>query len=304
MLPISMQSYIFLCILSKGDFFMSVYLLIRDGSPPQWWLSPDIWVVPGNDPNGPPGSPIAGKPAYLWAHVANTGDVAVNGARIDFYWANPAMQIAVGTATQIGSAYADIPAGGAQDVLCLVPWMPSIVNGGHECVLAVAHSFAETPPLPDPLPQGFDFNPPAYHEIAQRNLSVVSAMMNMPLPLVITAQARTDKEVVVKTELGGELDEKLLQQIGLEGFRPTAKGKVEVDLSREATCQPRDEEHHARELRVHVPRGTSTGVFVTIRAKNLEKRAYQLVHVLESSEDNVLGGISYVAVHSREREEA
>jgi hypothetical protein len=282
---------------------MPAHLLIRDGSP-QWWLSPDIWVVPGNDPNGPPGSPIAGKPAYLWAHVANTGDVAATGARIDFYWANPAMQIVVGTATQIGSAYADIPAGGSQDVLCLVPWVPSIVNGGHECVLAVAHSSAEAPPLPDPLPQGFDFNPPAHDEIAQLNVSVVLAAMEVPLPLVITAHARTDKEVLVKTELGGELDEKLLRQIGLEGFRPAANGAVEVDLSREAACRPRDEEHRARELRVHVPRGTSTGVFVTIRAENLERRAYQLVHVLESSGGRVLGGISFVAVHSLAGEEA
>lgn len=185
---------------------MPAHLLIRDSSPPYWWPSPDIWVVPGNDPNGPPGSPIAGKPAYLWAHVANTGDIEASGARIDFYWANPAMQIVVGTATRIGSAYADIPAGGAEDVLCLVAWTPSIVNGGHECVLAVAHSTGELPALPDPLPAGFDFNPPAYDEIAQRNLNVVSAMMAVPFPLTITAPARTDKEVLVKTVLGGELE--------------------------------------------------------------------------------------------------
>jgi hypothetical protein len=156
-----------------GGDAMPAHLLIRDGSP-QWWLSPDIWVVPGNDPNGLPGNPIAGQPAYLWAHVANTGDVAASGTRIDFYWADPAMQIMVGSATQIGSAYADVPAGGSQDVLCLVPWTPSIVNGGHECVLAAAHNPAEQTPLPDPLPNGFDFNPPAYDEIAQRNLSVVA----------------------------------------------------------------------------------------------------------------------------------
>jgi hypothetical protein len=228
----------------------------------------------------------------------------VHGARIDFYWANPAMQIAVCVATQIGSAYADIQAGGTQDVLCLVPWIPSIVNGGHECVLAVAHSPAEAQPLPDPLPAGFDFSPPAYDEIAQRNLSVVQAMTEVPLSLTIAARARTDKEVLVRTELGGELDEKLLQEMGLEGFRPAAEGVVDVALSREATCHPRDEEHRAQELRVRVPRGTSTGVFVTIRAKGMEERAYQLVHVLEYSGDIVTGGISYVAAHSRKGDEA
>ncbi|MBB5420727.1 hypothetical protein [Paraburkholderia atlantica] len=282
---------------------MAAHLLIRDGSP-QWWLSPDIWVVPGNDPNGLPGVPVAGQAAYLWAHVANTGDIAASGTRIDFYWANPAMQVVVGAATQIGSAYADIPAGGAQDVLCLVPWVPSIVNGGHECVLAVAHNTAELPPLPDPLPAGFDFNPPAYDEIAQRNLSVVQTMMMVPFPLTITAPARADKEVVVTTEVGGTLDERILIQLGLGGFRLAAKEEVEVDVSRDATGHRREREHCARDLGVHVPRGTSTGVFVTIQAKGLSREEYQLVHVLERSGDRVLGGMSYVVVHFPEGDEA
>ncbi len=71
---------------------MSVQLLIRDGSP-DWYLSPDIWVVPGNDPNGPPGSPIAGQTAYLWAHVVNTGNSDASGVRLDFFWVNPALQV-------------------------------------------------------------------------------------------------------------------------------------------------------------------------------------------------------------------
>jgi hypothetical protein len=278
---------------------MAAHLLIRDGSP-QWWLSPDIWVVPGSDPNGPPGNPVAGQPAYLWAHVANTGDVAATGTRIDFYWANPAMQIVVGAATQIGSAYADVPPGGSQDVLCLVPWMPSIVNGGHECVLAAAHNPAELTPLPDPLPNGFDFNPPAYDEIAQRNLSVAAAAMAVRFPLTIVAPARADKDVVVAVEIGGTLDEKLLPQLGLRGFRPTAKEVVEVELSREANPPARKGGRHARELELHVPRGTAAGVFASISAERLPKREYQLVHVVERSKDRILGGISYAVVHSRE----
>lgn len=43
---------------------MAVQLQIRDGDP--WWMSPDIWVVPGNDPNGAPGQPIVGQDNYLW----------------------------------------------------------------------------------------------------------------------------------------------------------------------------------------------------------------------------------------------
>lgn len=122
---------------------MTAHLLINDGSP-EWWLSPDIWVVPGSNPNGARGAPNAGQPAYLWARVSNVGDTSVNGARVDFYWANPSAQVVVGVATQIGSAFVDLArqgdAGDTQDVLCLTPWIPSIVNDGHECLLAVVPS--------------------------------------------------------------------------------------------------------------------------------------------------------------------
>src|SRR4051812_45539396 len=103
----------------KKRIAVTIQLLIRDGSL-HWYHSPDIWVVPGNDPSGSPGSPIAGQPAYLWARVANTGTTDANGVRVDFYWANPALEVTRSNATLVGSAYADVPAGGMQDTLCLV----------------------------------------------------------------------------------------------------------------------------------------------------------------------------------------
>ncbi|SDR62406.1 hypothetical protein SAMN05444161_0410 [Rhizobiales bacterium GAS191] len=278
---------------------MAAHLLIQDGSP-QWWMSQDIWVVPGSDPNGPPGSPIAGKPAYLWALVANTGDTAANGARVDFYWANPAMQIVVGVATLIGSAFVDLAPGAQQQALCLVPWVPSIVNGGHECVLAVAHSQAEASPLPDPLPAGFDFNPPQYDEIAQRNLSVLAASARaVPRALTITAPNRADKTVRITAETGGRLSETLLAQLGLEGFRPAPKEVVQVGLGREAVCGQRDMPVGTPEIELHVPKGTSAGVFASIHATGLAEDEYHLVHLVERSEDRVLGGLSFVIIHSR-----
>lgn len=71
---------------------MAVALTIHDGDP-HWYLSPDIWVVPGADPSGTPGSPVAGQPAYLWAGVENLGSTDAKGVRIDLYWANPALQV-------------------------------------------------------------------------------------------------------------------------------------------------------------------------------------------------------------------
>lgn len=275
---------------------LSARLLISDGSP-QWWLSPAIWAVPGNDPNGNPGSPIAGQPAYLWARVTNLGDLPATGARIDYYWANPQMQISVGNVTQIGSAYVDVPAKGSQDVLCLVPWKPVIVNGGHECVLAVAHSQSEEPPLPDPLPLGFDFDPPSHDEIAQRNLSVVSAFA-IPIILTITAGPRSEKDVLISTELGGELSEELLKELGLVGFEPAGAEFVKVALNRQPAQVSRWEEA-PQELRISLRPGESAGVYVSIRADRLPPEVYQLVNIIEKANGRVLGGITLAAVKDK-----
>ena len=189
---------------------MAAHLIIRDGTP-HWWMSLSVWVAPG-DPLGPPGSPIAGKPAYLKALVENSGDVSANSARVDFYWANPTMQIIVGAASFIGAAFVDVDPGTTQEALCLVPWIPSIVNGGHECILAAVHSPASSS-LPDPLPAGFVFDPPAHDEIAQRNLTVlVTSRLTTPRSLTVTAPARADKTVRVTAKIGGALSVGLLAQ--------------------------------------------------------------------------------------------
>lgn len=277
---------------------MSAHLLIHD-SAPQWWLSPDIWVVPGNDPNGPPGSPIAGTPAYLWARVSNLGNVAANGTRIDFYWANPSAQMVVGVATPIGSAYADLAPGDTQEVLCLVPWKPVIVNGGHECVLAVAHGPGDDNPLPDPLPNGYAFDPPKHDQIAQLNLGVVApGMMGMPLAVMVNAIGREDKRVTVSVDIGGKLDERTLAQLGYPKLQPARERHVQATLSLEARCCAQHDPTGKHTLEVHVPRGRSLPVFVTLHADQLPHDQYQLVHVTERRGDTLLGGVSYLVVPS------
>ena len=279
---------------------MSVQLLIRDGNP-YWYLSPDIWVVPGSDPSGPPGNPIAGQTAYLWAHVANTGDIDANGVRVDFYWANPALQVTRSNATFVGSAYADIPAGGTQDVLCLVPWTPVIVNGGHECLLAVANHAGN--PLPSPLPDAFD--PPIYPQVAQKNLTVLVASMHAAmLTITVSGLERADKAVIVTTEVGGELDAITLARLGLHGLRPAKESMVEVGLDYEQRCVGDKDPIGKGMLELHVPRGTSAAVFVTVRAKHLAKNEYQLVQVVERAKDKILGGLGLVMVSEKtERKE-
>lgn len=284
---------------------MPAHLLIRDGSP--WWLSPDVWVVPGNDPNGTEGSPIAGMPAYLWARVSNTGNVDVSGCRVDFYWADPSAQMVVGVATFIGSAFADIAAGDTQDVLCLVPWTPVTVNGGHECVLAVAHGAGDQNPIPDPLPNGYAFDPPSHDQVAQLNLSVLQAsMLSMPLMVFVNAVDRVGKRAQLSVEFGGDLDDGLLKRLGLKSLKPAREPLVEVKFGQKPRCS---DPEATRTLKLEVPRGGRSAVFVHIDAQRLPRGHYQLVHVLERSGDKVVGGVSYLVIdtaperkHSKEEQ--
>lgn len=271
---------------------MSVQLLIRDGNP-YWYLSPDIWVVPGNDPSGSPGSPIAGQTAYLWAHVANTGNTAANSVRVDFYWANPALQVTRSNATLVGSAYADVPAGGTQDALCLVPWTPVIVNDGHECLVAVANHTGD--PLPNPLPDAFD--PPTYRQVAQLNLTVLVASMHTAMiTITVSGLLRADKAVTLTTEVGGELDARTLANLGLRGLRPAKVPAVEVGLDHERRCVGDKDPIGNGKLEVNVPRGGAAAVYAAIRARNVAENEYQLIQIVERAKDKVLGGLGFVIV--------
>jgi hypothetical protein len=279
---------------------VAVQLLIRDGNP-YWYLSPDIWVVPGTDPSGSPGSPIAGQTAYLWARVANTGSTDANGVRVDFYWANPALQVTRSNATLIGSAYADVPAGGAQDALCLVPWTPVIVNDGHECLVAVANHPGD--PLPSPLPDAFD--PPTYAQVAQKNLTVlVVGMHALMLTITVSGRERTDKSVTLTSELGGELDAGTLASVGLRGFRPAKEHAVEVGLDQVRRNVGDKDPIGKGEITLAVSRRTSAALYVTIRSKNLAENEYQLVQIVERAKDKVLGGLGLLVVSEKtERKE-
>ncbi len=147
---------------------MTVNLEIQDGNP--WWDSPNIWTVPGDNPEGAMGMPIAGQSCYVWSKVFNSGTSRVENATVRFYWANPAVGFDRTTANFIGTAYVTLSAGESADVLCLTPWVPQFVNEGHECLLAEAFH-----PALDPLPATQEFNVPTDRHTAQRNISVALA---------------------------------------------------------------------------------------------------------------------------------
>jgi hypothetical protein len=149
---------------------MATELEIRDGSP-HWYLSPDIWIV--MDPNDITESmPVAGTPCYLKARVRNNGNSSVTNATVKFYWGNPAIGLNRTTATPIGQSFVSLAPGGSEEVLCLTPWVPVFLNGGHECILAEAYHVS------DPLPATNEFNVSSDRHVAQRNLSVIMALQS------------------------------------------------------------------------------------------------------------------------------
>lgn len=273
---------------------MSTQLVIRDGTP-NWWNSPDIWVIPGGDPNGAPGQPVAGQPAFVWGRVHNEGEQAISGATVNFYWSNPATGVLRSNSTPIGSAFVDLGAGETKEVLCVIPWLPIVVNNGHECLVAEIVHGAD--PLPSPLPDPFD--PPAYRQVAQKNLSVLAIAQGMQvLPIQLAAPKRAGKALVLSVEIGGELDKESLLQAGLRGFVPTRKGSCQAALDMAGGCA---EGRPQKELKLELEPGASRAIYLRLtQAKPLEPRSYQLVHVVSRAGRKIEGGISFIVINGQE----
>ena len=103
---------------------MAAYLEIEDGNPV--WLSPDIWVVPGQNPEASPGSPIRGQSNFVWARVHNKGTTDFENVRVSVFWADPSTMVLRSTANPIGYAFVDLAVGETKDVLVLCQ---SLVDG-------------------------------------------------------------------------------------------------------------------------------------------------------------------------------
>lgn len=265
---------------------MTTALEIRDGSP-HWWLSPDIWVVPGNDPNSAPGIPTAGSSTFVWARVHNIGDMPVLGARVDFWWADPSAQILRSNAHPIGTAFADISPGGQQEVLCLAPWAVQLVNGGHECLMASVSYPGSSVPTPPPD----DFGPTLFREVAQRNIDIiVPDMMAMPRMIAIGATKRRAKAITISTEAGGQLDRATLASVGLDRLRPAGNARIAVRLSETNSCKPIGEP----KIAVKLEPGVRKAVFAHVEAEGIGPDEYGLVHILEHEDRQLLGGCSFV----------
>jgi len=273
-------------------------LLIRDGVP-YWWLSPDIWVVPGPDPDGAPGLPSAGQPAFVWARVANQSRVELANVEIRFHWSNPATGVLRSNSTLIGTSFATIAAGGTVEVLCVSPWVPVSVSNGHVCLVAEAIHPADA--LPQPLPD--PFAPPAHNQVAQRNIDLVSlapGMMRM-MAIELAAPVRHPRHVIITVERARvPLDKDLLPTLGLTNYRFTPDLPVELALldTPELDCRKFPA---AEKLERKLAAGDAGAVHVALRAGKLPNGVYGLVHVLENdaATGTVTGGVSLIIIAAR-----
>jgi len=273
---------------------MSVQLEIGDGDP--WWLSPNVWAVPGNDPEGPPGTPVVDQPCFLHARVSNAGRERATDATVRFYWANPAVGFDRTTANLIGISYISIDPGKTADVLCLTPWTPIFVNEGHECVLAEAFH-----PSLDPLPTVPAFNVPTDRHVAQRNLSVVHAVRGrFHLAFEVHNPGRKECRFGLSSRQGrpGEL-ESLLPTLGRDFRLPKGHGGLDQLCFVHAPCpDEHDKEKHEpviEELALAPRQRNGLALVGRLEGEGA------LVHVLQRVDERIVGGLSVLVLPERPR---
>jgi hypothetical protein len=138
--------------------------------------SPDIWVLQGDPastpaiPSHPGGNAVAGKPHTLYAHVWNLGLAPLVGISVEFLVFNPSISFVGQTPLFRGIARVDLGSRTAPDdchklVKCQTAWVPTVVNGGHECMIVRVSGFGDTI-----APNQFD--PHVERKVAQRNMHV------------------------------------------------------------------------------------------------------------------------------------
>ena len=172
---------------TRGDLFLP-FLFMRAnagdlGARPvvgPFWESPDILLLADVDPAVAPAIPPdlgqtarAGKPTTLYAHVWNFGVAQAPNVVVEFYWCDPTLGINATGAHFIGVTALALGARGSGRshavVKCPIPWYPTFVNGGHECLLV--RVWDETSDgLGDP-----QWDASLNRHVAQRNIHVVQA---------------------------------------------------------------------------------------------------------------------------------
>ena len=271
---------------------MPVQLEIHDGDP--WWASQDIRVVPGDDPDGPTGPPVAGSPAFVWARVTNNekGGAAVTDAIVRFYWANPSVGVDRTTANLIGTAFVSLASGETEDVLCLTQWVPVFVNGGHECLIAEAFH-----PGLDPLPGTPDFNVPTDRHVAQLNVSVVMALRGrFHLAFEVHNPSRKSREFAIIARQGtlNELRERL-EWVRKIPHLPREGRVATLGFLREP-CPDPDQIGAAHDPKMNIKVGPQGRAGLTLGGV-MQGSGTAVIHIEQRADDRLVGGLSVLVIN-------
>ncbi|HEX3763185.1 MAG TPA: hypothetical protein VHW23_31040 [Kofleriaceae bacterium] len=267
---------------------MGVSLEIPHGAP--WWESMAIWTVPGSDPVGPPGPPVAGQPVYVWAHVLNTGTTPVQDAVVQFYRTPPGVGFDRTTATPIGSARVSLGAADAADVLCLTAWVPAFTSDGHECLIAEAFH-----PSLDPLPPGNEVRADTDRHAAQRNLSVLGTTgAAFRFPFEVDNPLRIDRTFTIRVQSASA--EEVIAMAHQLGVPPPRHPGTLAELAFSDQPCPQTGtagEHHA--IDIHVAGHTRVGRSLLGRIDG----DAALLRIEQVHAGCVVGGLSILVVETR-----
>lgn len=144
-----------------------------------FWESPDVLLLAGVEPSLAPRVPpelgqtaLANQPNTVYAHVWNFGIAQAPSVVVEFYWCDPALGIGPGGAHLIGVTTVALGARGSAHshaiVKCPTTWVPTFLNGGHECL--VVRAWDETSDGLGTPPWDASLN----RHIGQRNIHVVA----------------------------------------------------------------------------------------------------------------------------------
>jgi hypothetical protein len=138
----------------------------RDDPSTPSWLNPNIFFQSSPDDISP-AFPLVNEPIFLFASVSNTGTQDTLSALVAFYVCNPATGPARETSHLVGTSNVVLSAGQIKEVLCVSPWLPSWVNGGHVCVIC------EITAQNDPSPNQSGIFDLADRHLAQHNVNIL-----------------------------------------------------------------------------------------------------------------------------------
>jgi hypothetical protein len=271
---------------------MTVELEIEDGDP--WYLSPNLWNVPGR-PDASPGSPVFGQPNFLWAKIRNRGSTRVENAQVNYYWANPSVGFDRNTVNRVGTAYITLEGRMTGDALCLTPWIPRYIQGGHICILAEAFH-----PVLDPLPISRDFDVQTDRHVAQNNLSIIE--MDTPIfrfSFEVHNSSRISRTFTISSTEAKADDVKKLHTLLPGNFKLPEKIARIRQLGFVYTPYPKEKEIEAAKPKLETPKlepYQQTGYTLVGRVED----GAALVHVTQHTENRMVGGLAVLILSTPE----